>query len=154
MTGKDARFEDANDEPLRLRAMDGDDLAVISALLQDGIFSTSDLSWDPNRREFAILINRFRWELPAEDRFERVRSVFLVSDITRLRSGDLGSSRAPPACSLLSAEFEAGEDSTGTLRLMLSGEFEITFDVECLDVRLIDVTRPYGAVSGSKPDHG
>ncbi len=154
MTGKDARFEDANDEVLRLRAMDGGDMEVMSALLQDGVFSTADLSWDRSRREFAILVNRFRWELPVEDRFERVRSVLLVGDVVRVQSGDLGGSRAPPACSLLSVDFEPGEDGTGILRLTLSGDREITLDVECLDVRLADVTQPYGAVSRSKPDHG
>ena len=51
--------------------------------------------------------------------------------------------------SLLSLTFEPGEDGAGTLRLILAGDGEIALDVECLDVRLADVTRPY--IARSRP---
>ena len=34
----DARFEDGGDKPLRLKALDDDDLAVLSSLPQDAVF--------------------------------------------------------------------------------------------------------------------
>ena len=48
---------------LRLLAHDGDDVAVLSALLQDAIIPGSDMSFDHKLNEFVIVANRFCWEL-------------------------------------------------------------------------------------------
>jgi hypothetical protein len=59
----DARFEDAGEAPVNLvTAMDAEDLAVISALVQDAVFPATEMRWDRRRRRFALLLNRFRWE--------------------------------------------------------------------------------------------
>ena len=47
---------------LRLRAEDAEDLAVISAVLQDALVSVRDLAYDRNARCFVLVANRFRWE--------------------------------------------------------------------------------------------
>jgi hypothetical protein len=47
---------------LRLRAEDAEDLAVISACLQDALVSVSDLAYDRDARIFVLVANRFRWE--------------------------------------------------------------------------------------------
>ena len=53
---------------LRLLAHDGDDVAVLSALLQDAIIPGSDMSFDRKLNEFVIVANRFCWELePSAD---------------------------------------------------------------------------------------
>ena len=49
--------------------------------------------------------------------------------------------------------FEPGEDGTGRLTLTLAGDGAVALDVEALDVRLDDVTRPYRAPSGKVPRH-
>ena len=59
---QDARFEDGDVQPLRLRAEDGDDLQVVSTLLQDAICPASEMKWRRRERRFAVLVNRFRWE--------------------------------------------------------------------------------------------
>jgi hypothetical protein len=61
---------------LRLRAEDAEDLAVVSACLQDALVSVRDLAYDRNSRTFVLVANRFRWEAggagQGEDRpFER-----------------------------------------------------------------------------------
>src|ERR1051325_9456335 len=48
--------------PLRLRAEDAEDLAVISACLQDALVAVRDLAYDPGARVFMLVANRFRWE--------------------------------------------------------------------------------------------
>ena len=48
--------------PLRLRAEDEEDLAVISACLQDALVAVGDLTYDPGARVFLLVANRFRWE--------------------------------------------------------------------------------------------
>jgi hypothetical protein len=52
----------APDAPLRLRAEDADDLAVISAVVQDALISVTDLTYDRNAKRFTLVANRFRWE--------------------------------------------------------------------------------------------
>jgi hypothetical protein len=47
---------------LRLRAADAEDLAVISACLQDALVSVRDFAYDRDARTFIFVANRFRWE--------------------------------------------------------------------------------------------
>ena len=47
---------------LRLRGEDAEDLAVISACLQDALVAVRDLAYDPAARTFILVANRFRWE--------------------------------------------------------------------------------------------
>jgi hypothetical protein len=47
---------------LRLRAEDAEDLAVISACLQDALVTVRDLAYDRDARNFVLVANRFRWE--------------------------------------------------------------------------------------------
>ena len=51
---------------LRLRAADAEDLAVISACLQDALVSVRDLAYDRAARTFVLVANRFRWEASAD----------------------------------------------------------------------------------------
>lgn len=52
--------------PLRLRARDGDDLAVLSAALQDAIVPVHDMTFLRRERCFVMAVNRFCWEVPAQ----------------------------------------------------------------------------------------
>lgn len=157
MTG-DARFEDADEGPLRLRALDADDLEVISSLVQDAVFPSSEMRWDRRRRRFAILLNRFRWEdaPTAQTRrrpFERVQTVLAVEDAMRVVSQGVGQRDPDTILSILSIGFEPGEDGTGRVILTLAGDGAIGIEVEALEVVLRDVTRPYVAPSGKAPEH-
>ena len=154
----DARFEDGAERPLRLKALDGDDLQVISSLIQDGVFTGADIKYDRTRRRFAILINRFRWEdaEAAEKRgrpFERVRALLAIEDVQAVRSQGLDAADKDAILSALALEFAPGEDGTGVVTLTLAGDGAIACDVEALEVMLQDVTRPYVAPSGKSPSH-
>lgn len=155
---EDARFEDARDEPLRLRAMDADDLQVISALVQDAVFPIAEMTWDQKRRRFALLLNRFRWEdlNPNTERkrdYERVQAVLVVEDVLKVSTQGLDRSAADLILSVLSLSFEAGQDGAGRLEITLAGDGAVAVDVEVLEVTLQDVTRPYIAPSRSAPSH-
>ncbi len=154
----DARFQDGGEEPLRLVAQDAEDLKVVSSLVQDAVLPVTELKYDAKRRRFAALLNRFRWEDRAEAErvgraYERVRSVLVVEDV--LKAQTMGFDRADKdlVLSLLSLDFAPGADGTGRLTLTLAGDGAIALDVEALDVRLDDVTRPYRAPSGKMPRH-
>jgi hypothetical protein len=53
---------------------------------------------------------------------------------------------------VLSLGFLEGGDGGGTVHVILSGDGAFAVDVECLDVSLTDVTRPYVARAG-RPAH-
>jgi hypothetical protein len=155
---EDARFEDAGERPLRLKAMDADDLAIISSLVQDAVFPASEMVWTRKDRRFALLLNRFRWEdAPAAQArrrdYERVQSVLCIEDVMKVQSQGVSRADGDLVLSLLSVVFEPGEDGTGRVMLTLAGDGAIAVDVEALEVVLRDVTRPYVAPSGKAPGH-
>ena len=151
--GDDARFEDAAQGPVALRALDADDLRVISALVQDAILPAAEMTWDRRRRRFALLLNRFRWEDAAARPPERVQAVLAIEDVQAVASQ--GIDRADPdlVLSLLALDWAPGEDGTGRITLVLAGDGAIAIDVETIEVTLTDVTRPYVAPSGQTPRH-
>jgi hypothetical protein len=151
---EDARFEDGTERPVALRALDADDLRVISSLTQDAVFPVTEMTWDRPRRRFALLVNRFRWEeTGGKTAPERVQSVLAIEDAMAVASQ--GIDRADPdlVLSLLAIDWTPGEDGTGRITLVLAGDGAIAVDVEALEVTLRDVTKPYTALSGRAPHH-
>ena len=155
----DARFEEGGEGPLRLVAQDADDLKIISTLVQDAVLPVTELKFDPKRRRFALLLNRFRWEDRSQAEavgraYERVRSVLVVDDVLKVQSFGFDRADKDLVLSLLALDFTPTTDGAGRLILTLAGDGGIALDVEALDVRLDDVTRPYRASSGKVPQHG
>lgn len=154
----DARFEDGAERALRLKAEDGDDVTVLSSLIQDAVFPVGEMAWKPSQRRFALLVNRFRWEdLPAAERRgrrpERVRSVLAFDDVQTVATSGLDRSDPQLVLSLLSVSWTPGEDGAGRFELTLAGDGAIALDAECINATLQDVTRPYLAPSGKAPSH-
>lgn len=155
----DARFEDGAEQPLRLIAQDAEGLAVIAALLQDAVFPITEMSLVRQKRRFALMLNRFRWEdrdaaAQAGRKYERVQSLLVFEDVLAVRSQGIDRSDKAMILSLLDISFAAGPDGTGLVTLVLAGDGAIGLEVEALDATLRDVTRPYLAPSGKVPDHG
>lgn len=155
---QDARFEDGVERPLRLIAEDGDDVQIISSLTQDAVFPVGEMTWRPKDRRFALLLNRFRWEDATRKRqrdraYERVRSVLAFDDVVKVATQGVDRTDAEVVMSLLAIEWQPGEDGGGRLELTLAGDGAIALDVECINVTLQDVTKPYIAPSGKKPEH-
>lgn len=157
MTETDARFEDGAERPLRLQALDADDLQVISALCQDAVFPTNQMQFDRPRRRFAVLLNRFRWEdhsrATRSGGFERVQALLTISDVLSAATDGITPGERDTVLSLLALSFEAGVDGTGRILITFAGDGAVALNVECLDVTLTDVTRPYLAPAGKAPSH-
>lgn len=149
---EDARFEDAGSGPLKLVAHDAEDLAIISALIQDAVLPSSEIKWEKSRRRFAMLLNRFRWEDKVKVP-ERVQSVLMVEDVSHVGAQGLDPTARDLVYALLSLKWEAGEDGTGNLMLTLAGDGVINLSVDCINLSLNDVTRAYKAVTGKVPHH-
>jgi DUF2948 family protein len=154
----DATFEDGREAPLNLGALDGADLQVISSLVQDAVFPITEMTWRPDERRFALLLNRFRWEDEDAARkrgraFERVQSLLVVDNVLRVASQGIDRSDKDMILSLMSVTFVSGEDGAGFVELTLAGDGGLRLEVEALEVSLKDVTRPYQAPSKSVPEH-
>jgi hypothetical protein len=154
MTQEDSRFEDGREAPLHLKALETEDLEVLSALVQDAVFPGSEMRYDRSLRRFAILLNRFRWEEGprAQQSPERVQSVLVIDDVLKVQSQGV-SRDADTVLSLLALLFKPGPDGTGRIEITLAGDGALGLDVEALEVTLKDVTKPYVAPSGAAPSH-
>jgi hypothetical protein len=152
----DARFEDSGEQPLRLTAATADDLAVISALAQDAVCKVERVQWMAQRRRFAMLLYRFRWEDRADAEkanrsYERVAAALTIDDVSVVKSHGVSPANRDDVFNVLSVDFAPGEDGAGVLTIECSGDAAFALDVECLNVSLVDLTRPWSA--GGRPEH-
>lgn len=152
----DASFEDGGERAISLTAQTTEDLAVVSALCQDALCKMARVQWLPRRRRIAFLLYRFRWEdaerAEREKRdYERVAAALTFDDVMAVRS--IGIDRTDPEAlfSLLRIDFAPGEDGAGVMTLDCAAGVSFEFDVECVNVALKDLTRPWAA--GGKPEH-
>ena len=132
-------------KPLRLLAADADDLAIVSAALQDAAATLGDMAFEGGR--FTLAANRFRWE-KAKGAPERVRSAIQFGHVARVRSKGVVMGDAEAVVAILSVSFDPSgkaEDPSGVVRLTLAGGGEIALDVECIDAVLSDVSEPWAA---------
>lgn len=151
---EDARFEDGVAKPLNLGAEDEEDLKILSALAQDGVFTGQDLTWQAAQRRFALLINRVRREdvLP-KGTVERARALLVIDNVLGVASQGVDRSDTDMVLQVLELTFEEGEEGAGYVLLTLAGDGALRLKVEALEVTLKDVTKPYLAPSGKTPDH-
>ena len=158
----DARFEDgAPSAPAApaapvLLATDAEDLAVISALVQDALLTPAQVRYDRRRRRLALLLNRFCWEPRADtppDAPARVRSLLAIGDVLRVEAQGIGKDHPDTILSILAIDHSRGHDGTATLTIHLAGDGALRLTVECVDLVLRDVSPPWRASTGRAPSH-
>jgi hypothetical protein len=147
---------------LRLRAIDAMDLSVIAAHLQDAIAQVGDMAYQPQKRRFALLLNRFMWEDVEDDKrggakaddgqYRRVRSALHFDAVERVQSQNLKLGAKEAVAELLTLAFEAKGELSGVITLTFAGGGAIKLDVECLDAWLTDVSAPWP--TPHRPGHG
>lgn len=142
---------------LRLLAQDADDLAVISAALQDAVAKIGDIRWDAQARTLTLACNRFRWEAGGKKgakkgvEGERVRSALQLGDVTGVQARNLKRDAKGAVVELLAIAFEPGEAPGGTVLLTFAGGGDLRVGVDCLDVVLADVSEPWA--TPHRPGH-
>jgi hypothetical protein len=126
---------------LKLIALDADDLAVISAHVQDARVQAADIIWRQGEKRLVVGMNRLDWEqtlsgetsprrLVAALRFDRVLSC-------KSRNIDLGAPET--ALELLGIEFHPGEAPGGSALLLFNQGGALRLDLECLECELTDL---------------
>lgn len=138
----------ADAAPLRLLAEDADDLAIISAALQDAVAKVGDISYEPRARRLTVAFNRFRWEAGVR---QRVRSALQLGGVLGVQTRKVRRDRPDAVVELLALTFEPGEAPGGTVTLSLAGGGDLRAEVECVDAVLADVSVPWP--TPRKPAH-
>ncbi len=130
----------ADPAPLQLLAEDPDDLAVISAALQDAIAKVGDISYEARSRRLTIVFNRYRWEAGAR---QRVRAALQVGGVMSVQARKIRRDRRDAVLELLAIAFEPAEAPGGVLTLTFAGGGDLRAEVECVDAVLADVSTPW-----------
>jgi hypothetical protein len=137
---------------LRLRAEDADDLAVVSAAVQDALVQVADFVYDPRSRRFTAEMNRFRWEEAKGGAFSRVRSVLAFEGVLRVQSQKLRTGAPDAVAALLAVRFMPdAAPPGGVVEFTLAGGGAIRLEVEALDAVLADFGEPWR--TPNRPKH-
>jgi hypothetical protein len=126
---------------LKLNALDEDDLAVISAHVQDARVQTSDIIWRQGEKRLVIGMSRLDWEqtLSGETAPRRLIAALRFDRVLACKSRKIDLATPDAALELLGIEFHAGEAPGGSAVLMFSHGGVLRLDVECLECELTDL---------------
>jgi hypothetical protein len=142
-------------DKLKLIALDAEDLAVVSAHLQDAVVRVGDMAYLPKSRRFAMVANRFDWAAPGtkgrKAPFQRRRAGLRFERVMAARVAGLDLAAKGHFLSLLAVRFEPAELPAGTIRLDFSGGAGVALDVEYIEAELKDLGAAWA--TPSKPHH-
>ena len=143
-------------EPLKLIALDEDDLSVVSSLLQDAVLRVADMTYVPAQKRFAAVLNRFDWETAAKvdeknKEFRRRRSALRFDRVFGAQLKNIKPRASERVLSLLAVSFEPKEAPSGHVTLYFSGDASIQLEVECIEAELRDLGPQWR--TRSKPHH-
>ena len=126
---------------LKLIALDPDDLAVISAHVQDARVQTSDIVWRQGEKRLVVGMNRLDWEqtLAAETAPRRLIAALRFDRVLACKSRNIDLEAPEAALDLLGIEFHPGEAPGGSALLLFSHGGALRLDVECLECELTDL---------------
>jgi hypothetical protein len=143
-------------EPLKLVALDHDDLKILSAHLQDAVLRMADMVYMPADRHFAAILSRFDWLAAETDdgkhsnlrrcrcalRFDRVKR----AQVHKIRPGD------PFAVAeLLAITYDEANAPSGFVTLHFAGGGAVRLEVECIEAALHDLGPAWRCAV--KPEH-
>ena len=141
---------------LKLLALDPEDLAVVSAHLQDAVLKVGDMAYLPRQRRFAMVLNRFDWMTAQPGRRKRPaavrhRSAFRLERVLAAQVSGIDLKAKSRVLSLLAVHYEPAEAPQGTVVLLFSGGAAIRLEVDCIEAELRDLGASWGA--RGTPDH-
>jgi Protein of unknown function (DUF2948) len=141
-------------EMLKLVALDEEDLAIISAHVQDAVMKVEHLDYAKASSQFILTMNRFAWEAGAGGRRagdERRLSVLNFARVTSVKAHRINPRKKADVLSLLAIRFLPSDPPGGAIELVFAGDASIRLDVECIEARLTDTGGAWAA--SSRPAH-
>jgi hypothetical protein len=136
---------------LHLTAFDEEDLAVISAQMQDALIRFGDVKYLIKQRQFVLVANRFAWDALPEK--QRRRSGLQITDVIGVKRVGPEIPQPDTILSLLAIGFVPEADRiAGTLTLRFSGGHAIAIKVDSINVHLDDLGPAWS--TENEPQHG
>ena len=136
--------------PIKLIALDADDLAVISAHVQDARVQPADIIWRQAEKRLVIGMNRLDWEqtLSGEAEPRRLVAALRFDRVLACKSRNIDLGQPDKALELHGIEFHDADHPGGSALLMFSGGGALRLDVECLECQLTDLGPEDLAIDG------
>lgn len=125
----------------RLIALDIDDLAVISAHLQNAVLRAGNIHWLAHEKRVAIVASRIDRDRPDEAPAADGRAAILRFDrVLSCKARALEPESPEQPLELIAIDFVPTDDPAGTVTLYFSNNATLRLEVECLECALSDVT--------------
>jgi hypothetical protein len=128
---------------LKLSALDVEDLAVISAQMQDAVLLAGDLKYLPRSRQFILLSNRFAWD--EVDTPQRRRTALHFDRVLSAKTLNMSHLEKDEVLSLLSVTFTELDPPSGEVLLTFADGATIRLAVECLECQMADLGPAWAA---------
>ncbi|MGB6535592.1 MAG: DUF2948 family protein [Xanthobacteraceae bacterium] len=144
-------------DELKLVALDRDDIAVVSAHVQDALVKVADILWQPHERRFVMALNRFDWLTAvnagdgSKGDYRRCRTALRFDRVISCKCRDLDQSNRDARLNLLAVEFAERDPPAGLVTMTFSGGGLIRLEVECLEAELADLGEIF--VADGCPNH-
>jgi hypothetical protein len=146
---------------LKLIALDAEDLAIISAHLQDAVLKIGDIAFLPKEKRFAAIANRFDWldalegEAAREKRYARRQAALRFERVLSAQVQGMDLKNKGAVTELLAVSFEPGEPPAGRVTLQFADGGAVRLNVECIEAELRDLGPAWEAKSRPRhPDAG
>jgi len=139
--------------PLKLIALDQDDIAIVSTHLQDAVVKVADIVWLPAENRLVLGVNRFDWEACGCDDpcYKRRRTALRFDRVMALRCRNMDPKAKDAVLNLLAVEYNETDAPAGTITLIFSGGAALRLEVECLECELADLGPTWTAAA--RPEH-
>jgi Protein of unknown function (DUF2948) len=124
---------------LKLIALDAEDLAVVSAHVQDAFVRRDEIVYLAAQKRFALGAKRYDWGAYAGGRRERVGSVLRFERVLKVAQIGLADLKPEARLNLLAVGFVENDPPSGTITLTFSGGAAVRLEVECLEGELRDI---------------
>jgi hypothetical protein len=140
----DAGKPQPDDDLIRLVALDTEDLAVLSAHVQDAVVKVEDIKWLPSDGHFVLAINRFAWETTPGGSwrrrdYQRRRSALHFARVQKVQSSGIDRRATNKVLALLAVRFDPKNSPSGDIVLEFADNATIRLAVEVLEVQLTDL---------------
>jgi Protein of unknown function (DUF2948) len=126
---------------LKLIALDADDLAVISAHVQDARVEAADIVWRQAEKRLVIGMSRLDWEqtLAGDAEPRRLVAALRFDRVLACKSRKIDLDAPGMVLELIGIEFHMDEPPGGSALLLFSHGGALRLDVECLECELTDL---------------
>jgi hypothetical protein len=142
-------------DPLRLKAVDADDLGVVAACLQDALIPLSEMVYRPEERRFLAAFTRFRRERLADperdDGLMQCHSVLTVEEVETVRHHGVDPRFGAVKLEFLTMAAEPASDGLISVLLIFAGDIAIQLRVRRVAATLCDFGEPWPAAAA--PHH-